>query len=81
MLVGSGVKKIMVCAPSNNAIDEVITRISKRGFIGSKINPEGQILRLGISEFDPNNPEIYKHSLDARINRHLSIYEDNIVLA
>ena len=37
MLSHSCSKKIMVCAPSNAAIDEIITRlISRGGLIGSK---------------------------------------------
>ena len=36
MLLSCGVKKIMVCAPSNAAVDEVISRISSRGFIGEQ---------------------------------------------
>jgi hypothetical protein len=35
MLIESGVTKILVCAPSNAAIDEVVTRIHTRGFVGS----------------------------------------------
>jgi hypothetical protein len=37
MLLSSGVSKILVCAPSNAAIDEIILRIALKGFIG---NPE-----------------------------------------
>ena len=35
MLLEAGVEKILVCAPSNAAIDEVVTRIHSRGFVGS----------------------------------------------
>ena len=68
MLVGSNVQKIMVCAPSNFAIDEVISRISTRGFLGlkSKISPDGLLLRVGAMEHDPS-PEVAKHTLDTRI--------------
>jgi hypothetical protein len=31
MLLASGVQKILVCAPSNAAIDEIIVRINSRG--------------------------------------------------
>jgi len=34
MLIESGVEKILVCAPSNAAIDEVVSRIHSRGLIG-----------------------------------------------
>ena len=33
MLIQSGVQKILVCAPSNAAIDEVVTRIETRGLV------------------------------------------------
>jgi ABC-type sugar transport system substrate-binding protein len=34
MLIASGVEKILVCAPSNAAIDEVVTRLHNRGMVG-----------------------------------------------
>ena len=34
MLLSSGVDKILVCAPSNAAIDEIILRICVKGLIG-----------------------------------------------
>ena len=68
MLIGSNVQKIMICAPSNFAIDEVISRISKKGFLGlkKKLSPDGLILRMGAMEHDPS-PEVAKHTLDARL--------------
>jgi senataxin len=35
MLMSSGAKKILICAPSNAAIDEIVTRVSQRGFVGT----------------------------------------------
>lgn len=37
MLISSGVEKILVCAPSNAAIDEVLTRIHNRGLVGKDL--------------------------------------------
>ena len=37
MLIGSGVEKILVCAPSNAAIDEIVTRLSTKGLLGTKL--------------------------------------------
>ena len=34
MLLTSGVKKLMICAPSNAAVDEIISRLSNKGLIG-----------------------------------------------
>jgi DNA polymerase III delta prime subunit len=69
MFIGAGVRKVMICAPSNFAIDEVISRISNRGFIGLKnvINPKGQLLRLGALEYEASS-DIVQHTLDARCN-------------
>jgi senataxin len=35
MLLSSGIKKIMVCAPSNAAIDEIVSRVATKGFLGT----------------------------------------------
>jgi ABC-type sugar transport system substrate-binding protein len=37
LLIASGVDKILVCAPSNAAIDEIVTRLSSKGLLGSKL--------------------------------------------
>ena len=37
MLVEAGVEKIMVCAPSNAAIDEVVMRLHSRGLVGQDV--------------------------------------------
>jgi hypothetical protein len=34
MLIHAGVEKVLVCAPSNAAIDEVVTRVHRRGLVG-----------------------------------------------
>jgi hypothetical protein len=34
MLLSSGVQRVMVCAPSNAAVDEVVSRLSTNGFLG-----------------------------------------------
>jgi superfamily I DNA and/or RNA helicase len=78
MLLSSGVKKIMVCAPSNAAIDEIVVRIGVKGFLGQPnekdeqsileegFSPDGMIVRLGALEYDPS-PEVKKHTLDERL--------------
>jgi len=38
VLYNSSKKKIMVCAPSNAAIDEIVARISTKGLIGHPDN-------------------------------------------
>jgi superfamily I DNA and/or RNA helicase len=80
MLLSSDVKKILVCAPSNAAIDEIIARISVKGFIGEPdpncleadsilsegSTADGMLLRLGSVEYDPG-PDVRRHTLDARL--------------
>jgi senataxin len=34
MLIYSNISKVLVCAPSNAAIDEVVTRLYRRGLLG-----------------------------------------------
>jgi len=80
MLLDSGAKKLMVCAPSNAAIDEIVGRISRRGFIGSPDRADvdsilasddgsaadGLLLRLGAADYEPS-PEVKRHTLDERL--------------
>lgn len=80
MLLSSDVKKILVCAPSNAAIDEIISRISSRGFLGEPdsnvydqnsilaegATADGMLLRIGAVEYDPG-PEVRRHTLDERL--------------
>ncbi len=37
MLIASGVEKMLVCAPSNAAIDEVVSRLHNRGLVGVEL--------------------------------------------
>lgn len=73
------IKRVMVCAPSNAAIDEIIHRISLRGFVGKPENPDdvnsvlhesfsvdGMLLRIGAMEYEPS-PEVKRHTLDERL--------------
>lgn len=70
MLMGAGAKKILICAPSNAAVDEIITRVSERGFVGINTNNldskiEEMLLRLGSMEYEPS-PVVKRHTLDER---------------
>ena len=73
-------KKILVCAPSNAAVDEIVSRISSKGFIGEAdpgcivndpilsegSSADGLLLRLGAIEYDPS-AEVRRHTLDERL--------------
>lgn len=56
-------RKIMICAPSNAAVDHIVKRIKTEGLFngeGEIINPE--ILRVGVVETD--DPAVRSVSLD-----------------
>jgi len=53
MLMTAGVSKIHVCAPSNAAVDEILTRVSTRGLIGSEpLDLKRLLLRIGAVEHE-----------------------------
>ncbi|GAB5365236.1 hypothetical protein AAMO2058_001039900 [Amorphochlora amoebiformis] len=62
--------RVLVCAPSNGAIDEIVERLVREGFVdcnGSPIqNPKDWILRLGMPS-RPNNRELMSVCIDSRI--------------
>lgn len=72
MLMSSGAKKLLICAPSNAAVDEIVTRVSARGFVGYDSNHadttkiEEMLLRIGAMEYIPA-PIVKKHTLDDRL--------------
>lgn len=49
-------KKILVCAPSNAAIDEIVTRIiSKGGLFGQNEHDSiNQVVRIGAMDYEPS---------------------------
>ena len=74
MLVYSGVKKVHVCAPSNAAVDEILTRVSSKGLI--EVTKEANdlkklLLRVGAFEYEPS-PLIKQHTLDVRLKEVLN---------
>lgn len=61
----------MVCAPSNTAVDVILSRISLVGLYdytgkASTENLDGKLLRLIAAEQEPSK-EIKKHTLDERL--------------
>lgn len=77
MLISSGVGKIHVCAPSNAAIDEILTRMSGKGLIGceKEVDMKKMLLRLGAMEYEPSLI-VKQHTLDMRLQE--SLYEAKI---
>ena len=79
MLMSSGAKKLLICAPSNAAVDEIVTRVAQRGFVGFDSNHvdqaestkiETMLLRIGAMEYEPSEI-VKKHTLDDRLVRAL----------
>jgi hypothetical protein len=78
MLISSGCKKIVVCAPSNAAVDEIILRFDQKGFVGKSDSfqgePESQadglMVRIGAMEHDPVEA-VKRHSLDERLSEQM----------
>lgn len=78
MLLSSGIKKVLVCAPSNAAVDEIISRLSSHGFVGEPdptakesileegATADGMLLRIGAVEYEPS-PDVARHTLDKRL--------------
>lgn len=56
MLINSGVSKIHVCAPSNTAVDEILTRMSEKGLMGCKkdVDMKKMLLRLAKTNYEPS---------------------------
>jgi hypothetical protein len=53
MLMTAGISKIHVCAPSNAAVDEILSRVSSRGLIGSEPQDlKKLLLRIGAVEHE-----------------------------
>ncbi len=58
MLVGSGARKVHVCAPSNAAVDEVLARLSTHGLTGitsEKEELKKYLLRIGSVDYEPRD--------------------------
>lgn len=80
MLLSCGVQRVLVCAPSNAAVDEVVSRLSTQGFIGTaekgdedsilngdpETQAEGLLLRIGSLDYEPS-PAVLRHTLDERL--------------
>jgi len=77
------VSKIHVCAPSNSAVDEILSRLACKGLLGvtSTDNKNGDmkkyLLRIGAVEYEASE-SIKAHTLDTRLQETLNdakVYE------
>jgi hypothetical protein len=67
MIFNSCKRKILICTPSNKAVDEILTRLSAKGLLGTEMEDK-DLIRVGSSEYQAEET-IKKHSLDQRVNR------------
>ncbi len=70
MLLSSGVSKILVCAPSNAAVDEILQRVSSKGLFGVTSHQDDLkklLLRIGAIEYEVPL-SVKQHTLDVRLN-------------
>lgn len=78
MLLTSGVKRLHICAPSNAAADEIITRLSVKGLVGQSaligsesgelLDIESVLIRLGSMEYEPS-PVVKRHTMDELLDK------------
>ena len=60
-------RKILVCAPSNAAIDEIVFRIVKNTF---STQTRDAVLRVGAMDYEPRE-EVKKHTLDYKLEQEI----------
>jgi senataxin len=69
MLISSQPKKILVCTPSNSAIDEIVLRLTSDAsaikFGQRKLMRKG-VLRIGAMDYEPLE-QVKMHTLDYRL--------------
>lgn len=56
MILASGAKRVHVCAPSNSAVDEILSRLSLGGLTGITKDPnelKKYLLRIGSLDYEP----------------------------
>ena len=57
-------KRILVCTPSNSAVDEIVLRLSQnKNFTTKRSNLAQKIVRVGAFDYEPLE-QVKKHTLD-----------------
>lgn len=59
VLSDKNIQKIHVCAPSNGAVDEIISKIIDKGLKGNKEDLSKILLRVGATSYE--SPEKQEH--------------------
>jgi len=66
-------QKVLVCAPSNAAIDEVLRRVVREGVVG----PDGTPIKPSIVRLGPNvHPGLEEYSIESIVGRRLAALSD-----
>eukprot|EP00347_Sterkiella_histriomuscorum_P002715 403367086 len=78
MLISSNVKKILICGPSNAAIDEILIRIVTHKLFGllNESQLRDKLLRVGSMDYEPL-PLVKKYILDEKIREEMGDEERN----
>jgi superfamily I DNA and/or RNA helicase len=71
MLIKAGVRKIHVCAPSNTAVDEILTRMSK-GLMGCEkdVDMKEMLLRMASPNYE-TSLIVKQYELEERLRKYL----------
>lgn len=70
MLMACGIKKLLLCAPSNAALDEVVQRITQKKLLGVSNFVTSDLVRVGAIEYEPL-PCVKVHTLDDLVDKML----------
>ena len=69
-------KKVLVCAPSNAAIDEIVTRIISKGGLFGQTEQESidKVVRIGSMDYEPSKI-VQQVIFDFKFNRGGALFE------
>ena len=72
MLIKAGVRKIHVCAPSNTAVDEIVTRMSEKGLMGCEkdVDMKKMLLRMASPNYE-TSLIVKQYELEERLRKYL----------
>jgi hypothetical protein len=63
-MVANSTGRILVCTPSNKAVDEILSRVVNKGLIGHELSG---IVRVGSAEYQ-GEPSVRSYGLDHQVN-------------
>jgi hypothetical protein len=66
-MIYKNANRILVCTPSNKAVDEILKRVASQGLLGTDV---GLMTRVGSIDYDPEE-SIMEYSLQIQIKMKL----------